>query len=138
MLQFVSSEWSEIFKRPTSWVVFMDIKCSFLAVVSQPLIEINLKGTVHPKVKNTLFLIPVVLFVHLKCFGVSCRFLEILVVAALEYNETRWHSVCVAQRAKKEIQQQCLFSEIMTQLLKIIHRPCCNQFLVGSTIFSIN
>lgn len=32
-----------------------------------------LKGTVHPKMKNKMFvLLPVVLFIHIDCFGVSC------------------------------------------------------------------
>lgn len=29
-------------------------------------------------------------------------------------------------------EQQCLFQEIPTLLLKIIHRPCCEQFHVGT------
>lgn len=33
-------------------------------------------------------------------------------------------------------QQQCLFPAIMTQLLKIIHRPSCEQFYVGTILLS--
>ena len=32
---------------------------------------------------------------------------------------------------KKKTQQQCVFPEIMTQLLKIIYRPCSEQFNLG-------
>lgn len=36
---------------------------------------------------------------------------------------TRWHFACGAQSAKKIYLQ----TEVMTQLLKIIHRPCCEK-----------
>lgn len=32
----------------------------------------GVKGTVHTKIKNTLFLLPVVLFILLDCFCMSC------------------------------------------------------------------
>ena len=32
----------------------------------------------------------------------------------------------------------CLFPEIMTRFLKIIHRPCCKQFHLGTIFFLLN
>ena len=34
--------------------------------------------------------------------------------------------------------QQFLFTEIMTQLFKIFHRRCCEQFHVGTIFFVLN
>ena len=66
------------------------------------------KGTVQPKSK-TRFLSPVVLFIHLDCFGVSGR--------VLEYIGTKWPLLTGAQSAKKmtfNIQLNSFFTEIMT------------------------
>lgn len=38
----------------------------------------------------------------------------------------------------KRKEGSCLFPEIMTKLLKIIHRPCCEQFCVGTIFFLPN
>ena len=38
----------------------------------------------------------------------------------------------------KNTQQQCVFPEIMTWLLKIIHRPCREQFHQGAIFFLLN
>ena len=44
-------------------------------------LEAHIKGTVHPKIKNTcFFLLPVVVFIRIDSFGVSCLVLEISVV----------------------------------------------------------
>ena len=58
--------------------------------------------------KGTFHLLPVVLFINLDCFGVSCL---ILYISA--------------------------FSEIMTPLHKIIHRPCCETFYVLLTYIKL-
>lgn len=44
----------------------------------------RLKGTVYLKVKNTDFLLSVLLFLHLVCFDVTRRVLEILAVMELD------------------------------------------------------
>lgn len=36
----------------------------------------TLKGPVHPRIKNTSSLLPVLLFIHLECFGESYRVLS--------------------------------------------------------------
>ena len=41
----------------------------------------------------------------------------------------------VPKNTFEKIQNQCLFPNIMVWLLKIIHRPCCEQFHVGTTFF---
>ena len=53
-----------------------------------------IKGTVHPKIRNTYFSSYLYLYlIHLNCFGVSCRVLQILVVElSFLYKGTRWHS----------------------------------------------
>ena len=52
----------------------------------------------------------------------------------LEYNQSRWHLVCCTFLT----QQQFLFLEIMTRFLKIIPRPCCEQFHVRTIFFLLN
>ena len=43
---------------------------------------------------------------------------------------------CGAQSAPieyiRKTQQQCLFTKILSELLKIIHRPCCERFHAGT------
>ena len=61
------------------------------------------------------------LFIHVDRFGVFVlqSFGDITCGdACLLLNATRW---------------QCLSAEIMTRLLKITNRPCCEQFHVGAT-----
>ena len=43
------------------------------------------------------------------------------------------HSSSAVYLSIYKTQQSCLFPEIMTLLLKMIHRPCCEQFHVGTT-----
>lgn len=98
-----------------------------------------IKGTVHPRIKNVYFsLLPRVPFIHLDCFGASCPVWKISISSrnvSLKYNDPRWHLACGAENAKKHIvnlktQQQCILPEIITQLFKIIHKPCCELFCV--------
>ena len=58
------------------------------------------------------------------------------VMSSLEYNGTRWCST-FAGRIDNEIllretHQQRVFTEITSRLLKLIHRPRCEQFHVGT------
>lgn len=54
---------------------------------------------------------------------------------SLQFNGARWsHFACGAQSAKKT-QQQCPFLEIMTHLLKIIHKASCDQLHVETSFF---
>ena len=59
-----------------------------------------------------------------------------LILPSLKYNGSKRCSNCVA--ALKKTQQQCFFPEIMTLLLKIIHRPCCEQFHVGRKVVPVS
>ena len=73
-----------------------------------------------------------------------CEFLSLDILAlgksSLKHNVTSWHLACSVQNAKTiqyngKTQQQYVFPEVMTQLLKIIHRPCCEELHVGTTFF---
>ena len=67
------------------------------------------------------------------------RCIRVCVILAIEngvcllLNIMELNGICGAQSTKKhtfeKAQKQCLFPKIMTLLLKIIHRPCCEQFL---------
>ena len=61
----------------------------------------SLKGQFTPNSKLRNFPLPVVQFVCLDCFGVSCRVLN-KCLPSLEYNRAGWHSRCGAQRVKRE------------------------------------
>ena len=50
---------------------------------------------------------------------------------SLKYYRTKWHFGAHMELKVPETQQQC--PEIITQLLKIIQRPCCEVFLEGTT-----
>ena len=58
-----------------------------------------LKGIVHHKIKNTFFLLPVELFIHLDSFGVSCLVVERF-LPSLKYNGTKWCTKCGAHSPK--------------------------------------
>lgn len=47
---------------------------------------------------------------------------------SFEYTGTRWHFAL----------QLCFFAEIMPQLLRIVHRPCCEHFHVGTIFFLLS
>lgn len=85
----------------------------------------SLEWTVHPQ--KRLFSTS---FIHLGCFGVSCR---LLVTSALDMslkdNGTR--------STNSHIQPQCLFPEIPTPLHKVICRPSRAQFHVGTPFFQL-
>ena len=76
------------------------------------------------------------LFFPLTCSAIFGRVLEIYqperCLPSLEYNGTRRNSACGAQSAEKKKKK----SEIMTESLKIIHKLCCEQFLVGTFFLS--
>ncbi len=89
--------------------------------------KISLKG-----LKTHFSLLLAVVFIHLDYFCVSCRDLEISVIESLpslKHNGTRKHSAFGALSAT------LVLSDIMTGLLKIIHRPCSNSF-VYNVLFS--
>ena len=88
---------------------------------------LTFKGTVHLTIKNARF----------HCFGVAefwgHQYRDFCSLSSI--TGTRSHSQGAKKKKKKTFekpQQQCLFSEIMTQLLKIIHKSCCEQFYVRS------
>ena len=60
----------------------------------------DFKGSVQDQ-KCIYFLSPVVLFIGLDCFGVSCLLLEILAVQISVYNGTKWCSACGAHSPNK-------------------------------------
>ena len=88
------------------------------------------KGTVQPNIiSNYIFsLLPLALFIHLNCFGVSCQ-LNMSTVSWIKL-KTRWLVVLEVARncVRKTEQHQRFLPEIMTQLDKIIHRPYCEPF----------
>lgn len=62
-----------------------------------------IKGTVHPKIRNTYFSSYLQLYlIHLDCFGVSCRVRDVIQIClpSLEYNGIRWHVACLQLKAK--------------------------------------
>ena len=88
--------------------------------------SVKFKGTVHPKIKNTFSAVNQsrLFCCELSSFGDIGRrdFSKTMgLIGALKmwqsYPPTSWKT-----------QQQCL-----TMLHKIIHRPCCEQFHVGTT-----
>ena len=90
------------------------------------------KGTIHPKIKNTYYL-HVVLFISLDSFGVSCLVWEISAIEISAFSLMTLNGAHIATKVHLEKLTSNLFPEIMTLLLKIIHRPCCEQFHVGTT-----
>ena len=90
--------------------------------------------------ENKLFTIPTAGTHHDECFKIQ-RFGDIdyrdacLLSKIKEINGTRLLVLKAPKIYIWKIQNQCLFLEIMTQLLKIIHRPCWEQFHVGTVFF---
>lgn len=73
-------------------------------------------------------------FFFMFCFGESYRCLSVF--SAIYLNKLcLWCSKC-QKEMHSEKQLKDLFTEIMTRLLKIIHRPCCEQFHVGTIFFT--
>lgn len=62
----------------------------------------SLKGQFTPKSKLHSFPLPVVLFMCLDCFGVSCRVFN-KCLPSLEYNRARRRSGCGAQTVEEKI-----------------------------------
>lgn len=91
-----------------------------------PVLEAILKGQFTPWS-------PVVLFIHLNCFGVSCWHLGISAVDDVcllcMIIGTRWHSTCGAQSAE----EMCLRN--WKRLLKIMHIVCCEQFYTEEMVY---
>lgn len=88
------------------------------------------------KSKLHIFPLPVVLYINLDCFGVSCRMVELSAIEMSAFSPMAFGLWC-SKRQKNYIwktQQKCLLPEIMTRLVNIIHRPCCAQFHVA-TVF---
>ena len=101
----------------------------------------HLKGTVHPKIRNT--------------FPCSAIYQSELFWCELPgFGDIGYRGFCLLSNIKGlngalnvvltvpkkyiwKIQHQHLFSEIMTLLHKITHRPCCAQFHVGTTFLSV-
>lgn len=67
---------------------------------------------------NIFFFLPAMLFIHLDCFVVTCRGLEIPAVEMSYFSPYNG------------IKLKCLSQGIITHVLKIFHRPCCKQFHV--------
>ena len=88
------------------------------------------KGTVHPKIKQnkTHFshTFPVVLFINVNCFGVSLQVDNVGLLLNKVELDGLWCSNCQ------------ILTEIMTQLLKITHTTCCEQFHVGNYFLSLS
>lgn len=57
-------------------------------------VSVEIKGRVYPKPDTYFFLLPVVHFIHLDNFYVSCR---------VQYNSTRWNFASGAQIAPQKI-----------------------------------
>ena len=57
----------------------------------------------------------------------------------------RYHNVCLFSNLMEldrkkciwKTQERCLFSDIVTQLLEIFDRPCCEKLHVGTTFFNM-
>lgn len=70
-------------------------------------------------------------------FAISAKEMSTFPSGIMEYDGTRLAVLKMSKKCIWKTQQHWLFSEIMTQLFKIIHRPCCWQFHV-ETIFLTN
>ena len=66
---------------------------------------------------------------------------HIHVLLSLRYDGTKWHSACGAKSTKntfkKTLKTNVSFQKHMTQLRKIIHKPCCEHFDAGTTFFLV-
>lgn len=76
----------------------------------------SVRGTVHPKIKKVLN------FEDISCTDVG------LPAIIMDSDGTSFEVLKAAIK--------CLFPEIMTQLLEIIHRPRCEQFSRGAADIS--
>lgn len=67
------------------------------------------------------------------------RYLLCRSLRSLECNRPRWEFACGAQSASKlhsENSAAVFLSEILSNSIAIIHRPCCGQFHGGTVSFS--
>ncbi|MDF4377384.1 hypothetical protein P3378_24580, partial [Vibrio parahaemolyticus] len=101
----------------------------------------SFKGTVTPNSIIHIFPLTCSAFYQYRLFwcellsvgDIGCRDVCLL-LNIMELDGTQLVMLKVAQNTfeQQQHQQQCVFPEIMTWLLKIIHRPCCEQFHVGT------
>ena len=134
--------------RATSWTATrlfsgMTFASSSASQVKTP--HLNIKGTptITPKSKIYIFLLSCsviyssrLFWCELPSFGNISRkdlyiFMNIMVLYGVQL------AMLKAPKKKNilKTQQQYLFLEIMTRLLNIINRHCCEQFNVGTTFF---
>ena len=99
----------------------------------------SFKGTVQPKSKTYIFPWPLLLFIHVAfSFGLSC--FEVIshrdVCLLTNIMKLDGTSPTLHQKInEKNSKPVSLSKKIMARLLKIIHRPCREQFHGGTTFF---
>lgn len=117
---FLAAKHSKFTSTPGSFEIFknakLEIMCKILTRSAERLLTLDAITRPHLANQKYRFLLsPVGLFIHLHCFRGNC-----------------WDLVILAKETA--CQQQCLFPELSRWLLKTIHTPCCEQFIVGICI----
>ena len=99
---------------------------NFTAIIT----NFQIKGTAHPKIKTIFFFLPVVLFISLDSFGVSCLVLEISAIEiypSIHLIEILNTSTCLAPgptsaKCEEARGQLCIQFDKLTQWCKICMR----------------